>query len=113
MIIILNNDEIFLSKTRGMRFTLLRINPRGHGVKHCKRRFFVVAVAIMQSVKVHSVHPLSFLLGGGGGLSIQPNFQKKREPDRISIFRGTLRGKRGVTFFRGCSFYIKNNLKSE
>ena len=30
--------------------------------------------------------------------------------DRISIFRGGLLGKRA---YRGCSFYIKNKLKSE
>ena len=42
----------------------------------------------------HSVHPLPFLLGGGGGgLSLQPNFQKAGL-DRNSIFRGGLLGKR-------------------
>ena len=33
--------------------------------------------------------------------------------DMISIFRGELLGKRGMTFFRGCNFYIKNKLKSD
>ena len=34
------------------------------------------------------------------GLSLPPNFQKGGELDRISIFRGGLLGKRGLTFFR-------------
>ena len=39
---------------------------------------------------------------------------KKGALDKISIFRGRLLEKRGVTFFRGgCSFYVKNKLKSE
>ena len=32
---------------------------------------------------------------------------------KISTFRGGLLGKRGVTFFRGCDFHIKNKVKSE
>ena len=51
-------------------------------------------------------------LQGGRGLNLQPNFQKGRL-DRISIFRGELLGKRGWTFSGGCSFYIKNKLKSK
>ena len=53
---------------------------------------------------------------GRGGLSLWPNFQKVGGGfHRILIFRGGLLGKRRVTFFRegGCSFYIKNKLKSE
>ena len=39
------------------------------------------------------------------GFSLLPNFQKGgRGLDRISIFRGGLLGKRGVTFFRGLQF---------
>ena len=41
----------------------------------------------------------------GGGLSLQPNFQKGGR--WVSIFRG-------VEYFEGsCIFYIKNKLKSE
>ena len=51
----------------------------------------------------HSVHspplPQTFW-GVGGGLNLQPNFQKGGL-DRTSVFRGGLLGKRGVTFFRG------------
>ena len=101
MIIILNNDEIFLSKTRGTRFTLLRINPRGHGVKHCKRRFFVVAVAIMQSVKVHSVHPLSFLLGGGAYNQI---FKKRGSLTESQFLEGLCGEREGLLFSGGAVF---------
>ena len=49
----------------------------------------------------------------GGGLSLQPNFQKG-VLDKTSTFRGGLLGKTGVTFFRGgCNFHRKNKLKSE
>ena len=49
-------------------------------------------------------------------LGVEPptKFSKRRGLDRIPIFRGGLLGKGGgVTFFRGCSFYIKDKLKSE
>ena len=62
----------------------------------------------------HSVHLPPFCRGGGGGLSLQPNFQKGG---------GGLIGpqlseggcwERGGDFFQGgCSFHIKNKLKSE
>ena len=57
----------------------------------------------------HRCHKLSAVLveggggggwGVGGGLNLQPNFQKGGL-DRTSVFRGGLLGKRGVTFFRG------------
>ena len=53
-------------------------------------------------------------ISAGGGLSLQPNFQKGGL-DRISTFRGRLLEKSRVTFFRGrgCNFHIKNKLKSE
>ena len=53
--------------------------------------------------------PPSFCRGrGGGGLSLQPNFQKGGELDKTSTFRRGLLEKRGVTFFRGgCSCHIK------
>ena len=53
-----------------------------------------------------------FLLGVGG-LCLQPHFQNREGLDRISIFRGGLLEKRGVTFFKGCSFFIEIKLKSE
>ena len=54
----------------------------------------------------------------GGELSFQLNFQKgggawQGKGLKISTFRGGLLGKRGVTFFRGCDFHIKNKVKSE
>ena len=62
---------------------------------------------------MHSVHPPLSAEGGGGGLSLQPNFQKG-VLDKTSTFRGGLLGKTGVTFFRGgCNFHRKNKLKSE
>ena len=65
------------------------------------------------NIEIHSVH-LPFLKGGGGGLSLQPNFQKGG-PDKTPTFREGLLGKRGgVTFFMGCcNFHIKSKLKSE
>ena len=47
-----------------------------------------------------------FLQGGrgGGGLSLQPNFQKG-VLGKTSTFRGGLLGKMGVTFFRGVAIY--------
>ena len=48
---------------------------------------------IFNVIYLHSVHPLS-----PGGLSLLANFQKKG-PDKISIFRGKLLEKRGVTFW--------------
>ena len=50
---------------------------------------------------------------GGGGVSPLPNFQK-RGPSQDFNFHWRLVGKRRVTVLkRGCSFYIKNRLKSE
>ena len=48
------------------------------------------------------------------GFNLLPNFQIK-VPDRISIIRGRLLEKRGDFSGggRGCSFYIKNKLKSD
>ena len=51
--------------------------------------------------------PSLFSREKGGGLSLQTIFQKGWGYDRISIFRGSC-WERG-----GCSFYIKNKLKSE
>ena len=62
---------------------------------------------------------LPFCRKGGGvgdgpeGVSLQPNFQKGCELDRISVFREGLLGKRGWLFQVGCSFYIKNKLKNK
>ena len=54
---------------------------------------------------------------GRGGLSFWPNFQKGVGGfHRISIFRGGCWERGGWLFLgegRGCSFYIKNKLKSE
>ena len=67
------------------------------------------------SLHIHSVH-CPFLLGG---LSLLPNFQKKKREglNRISIFREGVAEKEGRLFSvgggGGCSFYIKNKLKSE
>ena len=65
---------------------------------------------VIKCDNLHRVHPLSV-----GGLNLPPNFQKSG-PDRISILRGRLLVK-GSDYFRkggkGCSFYIKNKLKSE
>ena len=57
----------------------------------------------------HSVHP-PFLLGGG--LNLQPNFQKRMGGlDRTSTFSGELLGKRGLTFRGGaCNFQVKNKI---
>ena len=53
------------------------------------------------NIEIHSVH-LPFLKGGGGGLSLQPNFQKGG-PDKTPTFREGLLGKRGGggDFFHG------------
>ena len=60
----------------------------------------------------HSVHPSPFLLEGGG-LNLQPNFEKGGL-ERTSTFTGWLLGKRRVTFFRGgCNFHTQKKLKSE
>ena len=60
--------------------------------------------------------PHPFLLWREGG-EPPTEFTKSGVLHRISIFRGGLLGKKGVTFFRGgvwgYSFYIKNKLKSE
>ena len=57
----------------------------------------------------HSGHPPP-LSAGGGGLSLQPNFQKRGGLYRNSTFRGGLLGKRGATYFRGgCNFQLKIN----
>ena len=69
----------------------------------------------LSSEKLHRVHPSSLFLGGWALYQI---FKRERL-DRISVLRsqdlrGWLLGKIGVTFFReGCSFYVKNKLKSE
>ena len=47
---------------------------------------------------IHSVQP-PFLLGGGG-LNLQPNFQKGGGFDRTSTFGGVA-GKEGGEFFQG------------
>ena len=52
------------------------------------------------------------MLGGERG-GERPTKFSKRGVGRISIFRGRLLGRRGSPFSRGCSFYIKNKLKSE
>ena len=53
----------------------------------------------------HSVYPpISVGVGGGGGLNLQPNFQKRGKLDRTSTFRWDLLGKRGVKLFRGLQF---------
>ena len=46
------------------------------------------------NIKIHSVHLPFLKWGGGGELSLQPNFQK-RGPDKTLTFRGGLLGKRG------------------
>ena len=53
--------------------------------------------------------------GGGGGVELPTKFSKGGEGlGKTSIFRGTLLGKNGVTFYRGgCNFYMKDKLKSE
>ena len=59
----------------------------------------------------HSVHPpFGWVIE-----KVEPltNFQKGGL-DRISIFRAKFDGKEGDNFFQGgCSFYIKNKLKSD
>ena len=62
---------------------------------------------------LNSVHLPPFLLGGGGGgLNLQPNFQKGGGGlDRTSILE-EVAGKEGVIFFReGCNLKKKWNLK--
>ena len=59
------------------------------------------------------VWTLLSLLGGWTSYQIFKKGGGGRGLDRISIFRGGLLGKRGWTFSGGCSFYIKNKLKSE
>ena len=61
-------------------------------------------------------NPTPFLIGrrGSGGNEPPTKFSKRGGLDRMSIFRGGLLRKRRMTLFReGCSFYIKNKLKSE
>ena len=55
------------------------------------------------SVRTRNNSQKSVCGGGGRGAGL----------GRISIFRGGLLGKRGDFFQGGCSFYIKNKLKSE
>ena len=67
----------------------------------------------LSSNKLHSVHPSSI---SAGVLILLPNFQ--RGLTRSQDLRGWLLGKIGVIVFEGggrggCSFYIKNKLKSE
>ena len=66
----------------------------------------------MKLVLGHGVH--STLLSAVG-LNLPPNFQKHggERLDRISIFRGGY-WERGCDLSQGgCSFYIKNEIKSE
>ena len=64
---------------------------------------------------IHSVHPPFCRKGGGGWGETSTGFSKKRGwgLGRTSIFRGGC-WERGADLFQlGCSFYIKNKLKSE
>ena len=69
----------------------------------------------------HSVYPPFLLEGWGGwGLSLRPKFQKKGGGLTGSQFLERVGGKEGGDFFQGaggsgvgCSFYIKNKLKSQ
>ena len=55
---------------------------------------------------------LSAEVGGGeGGGELLTKFSKKGELHRISIFRGGVVGKEGLTFFRGLSFLQKRLTK--
>ena len=88
--------------------------------------FFVILLIIRsQSIQWHKINfswsiifviPIvwtrCFLLG----LEPPTQFSKKKKGvrlERISIFREGLLGKWGWPFLGGCSFYIKNKLKSE
>ena len=66
----------------------------------------------LASKDVHSVYPSPLSAGGGGELSLQPNFQKEGLTGP-QVLEGAA-GKEGMTFFSGgCNFHIKNKLKSE
>ena len=78
-----------------------------------------IVSSYLSSNKLHSVYASSLSAGGGeGGLSLLLNFQKGGAWQDLSLqISGSQRvvaGKdRGDFFQVGCSFYIKNKLKSE
>ena len=59
--------------------------------------------------------PVSAGGGAGRGDGVEPTtkFSKRGRLDRISVFRGGCLERGGNFFQAGCSFYIKNKLKSE
>ena len=67
----------------------------------------------LSSNKLHSVHPSSLSAGGRGDGWFEPStkFSKRRG---LTGSQRVVAGKdRGDFFQGGCSFYIKNKLKSE
>ena len=66
---------------------------------------FVVKGTRWVSLQLQSIHPLPFVMGGGGGETLT-KFSKSRGGGGLTgpVFRGGLLGKRGVTFFRGGGF---------
>ena len=62
---------------------------------------------------LHSVHPLP--LSAGGGVESPTKYSKRGGGLVESQFLEGVAGKEGDDFFqgKGCSFYIKNKLKSE
>ena len=88
--------------------------------KHNSKKYLVFKFWVFNSFKtgvpiIHSVHPPFCRKGGGGWGETSTGFSKKRGwgLGRTSIFRGGC-WERGADLFQlGCSFYIKNKLKSE
>ena len=70
----------------------------------------------ISAVYVVCIPPFCWERGGrGGGLNLQPNFQRDgRGLTGPELLEGGVAGREGVTFFRGgCNFHIKNKLKCE
>ena len=66
----------FLNKQYSCTMSFLSVHSSNHPFKNPKK-----------GEMIHSVQP-PFLLGGGGGLNLQPNFQKGGGFDRTSTFGG-------------------------
>ena len=68
------------------------------------------ALPLPSDIKTHKVQPFHHCsTGRGGGLNLQPNFQKGGETDRTSNFTGGGARKEEGDFFQGggCNFHKK------
>ena len=67
-------------------------------------------IKIRRDSGTHSVYPRSCW----GGIELRPNFQKGWAWQDLNFYREVTGKEEGVIFFQGrCSFYVKNELKSE